>query len=86
MADTVLERAFYESGKLDSKIHVVEGFDAEMLTLELFLDLSKASDTINHYFILSKFEHYGTRGHVLDWFRRYLSARRQYTDFNKSQI
>ncbi len=66
---------------------IVEEFDDNKFTLELFLDPSKAFDTINHDILSYKLQHYGIGGHALDRLRSYLSARRQYTDFNgESQI
>ena len=54
-----------------------EAGDNGMLTGALFLDLSKAFDTINHNLILKKLMSYGVRCSELNWFTDYLFLRSQ---------
>ena len=44
----------------------------------IFLDLSKAFDTIDHDILLNKMSKYGIRGTVFDWFKNYLFDRKQF--------
>ena len=48
----------------------------------IFIDLTKAFDSLDHSILLHKLERYGVRGTPLAWFRDYLSNRQQYTEHN----
>ena len=48
----------------------------------VFLDLSKAFDTVPHNILLKKLEHYGIRDNALKLMRSYLSNRKQFVSIN----
>ena len=56
---------------------IKESLDKGNFACGVFIDLEKAFDTVNHRILLGKLEHYGLRGISNDWFRSYLSSRKQ---------
>ena len=55
---------------------IVKGQQEGLYTLALFLDLSKAFDSLEHNVLLKKLERYGIRGKTNDWFASYLQDRK----------
>ena len=48
----------------------------------IFVDLQKAFDTVDHKILLHKLEYYEIRGICKDWFKFYLSDRKQFVSIN----
>ena len=61
---------------------IYESFENDKYTVGIFIDLSKAFDTVDHAIILKKLEIYGITGANLAWFRSYLTNRKQYICIN----
>ena len=56
--------------------------DSNNVPVNIYIDLSKAFDTLNHSILLSKLEYYGITGRSYDLLKNYLSNRSQYVGFN----
>ena len=58
--------------------NILQNMDKGNVCCGVFMDLSKAFDTIDHHILLKKLQFYGLRGLPLQWFRSYLLNRKQY--------
>ena len=61
---------------------ISNNIDIKKHSIGIFLDLSKAFDTIDHQILLRKLQRYGVRGIACDWFKSYLENRVQYVSYN----
>ena len=71
-----------ELAALEFTDRISHEMDAKKIPFSIFLDLSKAFDTLDHNVLLSKLEYYGIRDIALNWFKSYLPKRTQYVDCN----
>ena len=65
---------------------ILMALDSGDLTMLTLLDLSAASDTVDHEILLRRLEiSYGLRGPVLGWFKAYLDSRTQYVRCSRTE-
>ena len=67
---------------IDITENIRKTMEAKKYGCGVFIDVKKAFDTVNHDILLNKLEHYGIRESALDWFKSYLSDRKQYVHLN----
>ena len=67
---------------------ITEQIEKRKHVIGIFIDLSKAFDTINHDILLAKLSNYGIRGIILQLIESYLKSRKQVTNFkgDKSEL
>ena len=73
------ERHSTEHAILDIINRIQTNMDKKLYSCGIFIDLSKAFDTVDHNILLSKLHYYGIRGVINDWFASYLKDRYQTT-------
>ena len=64
---------------------IKDALDKNEYVLGIFLDITKAFDSVNHEILYKKLEHYGFRGHFLYLIKSYLSNRSQYLCINNTK-
>ena len=62
--------------------HLTNEMDNFNVPINIYIDLSKAFDSLNHSILLNKLRHYGISGCSYELLRSYLSNRLQFVDFN----
>jgi hypothetical protein len=74
-----------EQAILEFQDRIINSLVSKKWCSAIFLDLSKAFDTLDHKILLAKMHHLGVRGISLQWFKNYLSNRCQYVEFKSNK-
>lgn len=61
---------------------IIESIDKGEDVVGVFMDLSKAFDSVNHELLLSKLQEKGVKNNSLNWFKSYLTNRKQFVQIN----
>ncbi len=64
---------------------IIQDMDKNEIPLNIYLDLSKAFDTLDHDILIDKLYSYGFRDNALGLFKSYLSNRKQFVEFNDAK-
>ena len=71
-----------ELASLELTDQILQHMDNKKVPISVFLDLSKAFDTLDHSILLQKLKYYGIKNNSIAWFQSYLSCRTQYIDID----
>jgi hypothetical protein len=64
--------------------NVATAIDRNQIAAGVFIDLSKAFDTLDHEILFTKLQHYGIRGVALQWIKSYFCNREQFVQYNET--
>ena len=54
---------------LDLVEEITSSIDAKKISIDVFIDLNKGFDTVNHTLLIDKLEYYGIRGISQEWLK-----------------
>ena len=63
----------------------MSALDHKELSISIYMDLSKAFDTLDHSILIDKLSHYGIKCNALKWFSSYLSNRTIYVEIDNAK-
>ena len=72
----------YWTRNTTTSYQISSSFEKNLFTLGLFINLSKAFDTVDHDILICKLKNYEVRGNHLKRFESYLNNRKQFISFN----
>ena len=64
---------------------ISKSFEKNEYSLGVFIDLSKAFDTVDHQILLGKLSNYGIRNINYEWFKSYLTNRNQFVPYDQKK-
>jgi len=62
---------------------IINSADMGDIVVALFMDLSKAFDSVSHKVLIKMLARLGIKGPILSWFKSYLTNRKQYVEITK---
>ena len=74
-----------ELAALELVDRITLGMDKMNTPISIFLDLSKAFDTLNHSILLEKLQYYGIVGTAFDLMKSYLTNRQQFVEVDNTE-
>ena len=74
-----------ETATLELVDRMLKLLDNDKIPFCIFMDLSKAFDTLDHSILLKKLSFYGVSGVALGWFESYIYQRKQYVKFHETK-
>ena len=76
---------YTEFAALELIDRILTRMDNKETPVNIYLDLSKAFDTLDHSILIDKLEFYGVKGVALDLLKNYLTNRKHYVEFENAQ-